>query len=460
MPPPDGEGGFGTFNNDQEMSDSVATKDYGSRAPLIKTPNTMPKKYFNIYSDKYNIKNIYVMIEGTNLENLGRIHPLRVGHILHKKLMIKNIIETKAMGKNRVRVQLHSLKDANDLVNNTLLEKENLKAFIPNHILEAKGILRGVDTYFDNEYILANIKSSSRIISVNRLEKNIIKDGNTIRVKKQSVIVVFEGNILANEVRIDSVNFPVERFYGRPTQCYKCLRFGHISKQCRSKVKLCISCGEEIDENIQHVCTAENFCVHCQVRNSHKSTSNICPYFKKQQKIRSIMIDNSLTFKEAEKIHENLFTTVATGNRFDALENNQDMDFHFPPLPKQPNLNKFSFSQPSARVNPSPKISISSSQPSTSNKNSLYKKRKTNPTSSPDIMFPFTFGPPNPLPPNQLKDHELLEKEKNQLINSLSGYVIRLLENIKTMEDIKNLKLDILKKEMVDLVVASSTNKS
>lgn len=465
MPPPDGDGVKGTLNNalnDTGGSDhtmEIPENDGKNVSPIKQPDNDQPKKMFNIYSDKYNIKFIYVMIESIDSENFGRIHPLRVGHILHKKLFLKNIIEIKSMGKNRVRVQLHSLKDANDLLNNSALKTEKLRAFIPNHILESKGIIRGVDTFFSEDYISTNIKSSSRIISVKRMEKNVTdKDGQTIKVKKQMVLLTFEGNILPNEVKINSVSFPVERFYGRAAQCFKCLKFGHISKQCRAKDSLCISCGQTVIENTVHICeTADVFCIHCQVRNSHKSVSPKCPYFKKQQKIRTIMVDNNITFTEAEKLCENSFATVTTSNRFNTLENLNDYNTNFPPLNNK--LTKCSLSQPNySQRRPPLANNLSLSQPSTSTSTNINKKRKVNILNSPEPMFPFTFGPSTPLAPNTLSNQDILEKEKNNLINSISGYVISLLEKIKTIEDIKNIKLDSLKKEMVELIVTSTYN--
>lgn len=59
----------------------------------------------------------------------------------------------KSIAKNRVRVHLKTKLDANNLVTNHLLNQEKLKAFIPSHLLETKGLIKGVDTSFDAEYL-------------------------------------------------------------------------------------------------------------------------------------------------------------------------------------------------------------------------------------------------------------------------------------------------------------------
>lgn len=129
------------------------------------------KKSFNLNSDKYFFDNIYVYIESTDKNNIGRLHPMSVGHILHKKLNVKNIIEIKSIGKNRIKVQLKNTKDANSLINNTLLDKEQLRAYIPNHLLQKKAVVKGVDTRFDVEYLKENIYSSSPILEIKRTHK-------------------------------------------------------------------------------------------------------------------------------------------------------------------------------------------------------------------------------------------------------------------------------------------------
>lgn len=124
---------------------------------------------------------------------------------------------------------------------------------------------------------------------------------------------------MPKEVIITSVIFPVEYYYGRIAQCYNCLHFGHISKQCRSGKKLCISCGKEKSEN--HTCEASDMhCINCRSP-THKSIYKDCPIYKKQVAIRKIMIENQLSFHEAEGHINNSFSNAVHSNRFNILAN-------------------------------------------------------------------------------------------------------------------------------------------
>lgn len=239
-------------------------------------------KTFNLKSDKYHDNNIFVHIERTDDKNIGRLHPMSVGHILHKKLNIRNIVEIKSVGRNRIKVQMKTALDANNLVKNCQLPQENLRAFIPNYLLEVKGIIRGVDTKFDTEYIKNNISCSSNITEIRRTQRRIDNNGKIEFVPKQTIIVSFEGNILPTSVSINSVYFNVEQFVGRVTQCFKCLKYGHVAKQCKSTLTLCVACGAE--KLHDHECNdGQNYCIYCKTH-GHISISKQCPHYIEQKK--------------------------------------------------------------------------------------------------------------------------------------------------------------------------------
>ncbi|CAG9764471.1 unnamed protein product [Ceutorhynchus assimilis] len=447
--PPGGEGTSAqTQINSSEKAVETMDGDFGD----ISTDKTQTKKCFNTFTDKYNLSCIYVMIENTSKENFGRVHPLRVGHILHKKLMIQNIIEVKAVGKNRVRVQLKSLKDANLLINNVALEKENLRAFIPNHLLETKGLIRGVDTFFEESYILQNINSSSKVTEIKRFTKKVYKEDSSFIVKKQTVLITFEGNILPAEVSIDTVFFPVEMYYGKVTQCFKCLSYGHISKQCKSNKHLCVSCGKDKNEDTEHSCTAVDIhCVHCKT-GTHKSYSKNCPFFEKQKSLKKIMIDNKITFKEAEALYKNSYSGIIVNNRFSLLNDPISYDNQFPSLPVNRLGNNASNKKPPAQRF----TAISQPLPSTSNNNHNFKKRKQNFSPSPQAqpMFPFVFGSSTPLTPmgNNKETSDEFTEIGTLLINTLTEYFVNLVKNCNSLDDIRKINFENIKSKLSDII--------
>lgn len=221
--------------------------------------NTQQKrdKVFNLNNIHIYGELFYAYLESTDDKNVGRLHPMYIGHILLKKLKINNITSISSLGKNRIKVTMKSAFDINNLVRNIQLEAEHLKAYIPSHLTERKGLLRGIDTRFDENYIKDNMETNSSVLGVKRMHRKITIDGSEKFIPRQMVIVTFEGSFLPNNVTINSVSFNVEPFVGRVVQCFKCLRFGHVSKQCKSTKTLCIKCSKEKTD--EHFCENNSY---------------------------------------------------------------------------------------------------------------------------------------------------------------------------------------------------------
>lgn len=427
-----------------DLQDSPMTNAQGnipdSQNQTISTAKNPLPKFFNVNTDKYyNDKNIYVYIEKNNEQNIGRLHPMYIGHILHKKLNIKNITTIEKVGFNRIKVGLKTIVDANNLIKNELLQQEDLKAFIPNNLLVRKGVIKFVDTRFDEDYLVDNIKSGCKILAVNRLKRKVINENQTTYVPRQIVVLTFEGNKLPNEVYINSVVCPVEPFIQRVVQCFKCLRFGHVSSQCRSNKPLCINCSQSIDVN--HKCEDKDiFCYYCK-NHYHKSISKECPYFQKQTQIKKHMSNLNLSYSEAKKYMEVSYSGVfPSNNRFELLNNLEDMDRNFPKLPTPTASTTQTFSQP-----PRPLIS-----PSHTNKTPI-KKRKINSPSlqSPQIppLFPFVMGPSQPLPPNTRKTVDI-GTDKEKILNVFTKFIHDIISKINSVNDLKQIDDQFLKGEL------------
>lgn len=77
-------------------------------------------------------------------------------------------------------------------------------------------------------------------------------------------------------------------------QCYKCLRLGHVSKQCKGTQR-CYNCGGPHNYD---ACEDKEklFCVLCKTE-GHKSTNKECPEFKKAKLVKEHMALNGVPYK-------------------------------------------------------------------------------------------------------------------------------------------------------------------
>ena len=64
----------------------------------------------------------------------------------------------------------------------------------------------------------------------------------------------------------------VEEYKYKPQQCFKCQRYGHVAKYCRSEVDICSRCGQQ--GHVTADCNNSIKCCHCA--GSHNSNSKEC----------------------------------------------------------------------------------------------------------------------------------------------------------------------------------------
>ena len=75
-------------------------------------------------------------------------------------------------------------------------------------------------------------------------------------------------------------NVKVDLYIPNPLRCYKCQKFGHGSRSCRSKM-ICQNCGESDHES--QSCKKEPHCHNCG--GPHTASFKQCPSYVKEAKI-------------------------------------------------------------------------------------------------------------------------------------------------------------------------------
>lgn len=306
----------------------------GGPGPPYKNPNEVEmvsELKFDL-NNKYNSWDkgpFFVYIEHLD-KHIGRLFPIKIGYYLMNINSIKNdIIDIVSVGVNRVKVIFGKSCSANELVGNEILKKNNLVAYIPSFFNHRKGVIRMIDTFFTEDYLLNAIEcDSGNVASVKRMKRKITEDGIQKLVDRQIVVVTFKGNILPEKVRINLTYFTVEPYIFPVVQCFKCLKYGHTAKLCKATNERCKKCTEIHEKDT--VCTEQIYCFYCQ-NSEHISTSKLCPVYIKQRKIKQVMATRNISFKEAEKIVNNpSYSKITSNNRFSILNNEQN----FPPLPQ------------------------------------------------------------------------------------------------------------------------------
>lgn len=239
---------------------------------------------------------------------------MSIGKLLlnqHKEL--DNYIQSiTSAGKNRIKVIFKSAYHANLLLSSKVLEQKEIKPFIPQYLTKRVGIIRGVDLSLSDDEIKTLIAPLAgqyfTVVDAIRMKRKIIIEGKDPEYKPTGTVkVIFKGQHLPASISLCKVICEVEPFIQRVVQCFNCLRYGHVSGQCRSKVK-CAKCGNEHNTS---VCSSSisPCCIFCKgdhISSDHK----VCPEYQRQKNIKSVMAIENVSYRDAISKISNSFSSV------------------------------------------------------------------------------------------------------------------------------------------------------
>lgn len=152
-------------------------------------------------------------------------------------------------------------------------------------------VCRDLKEVSDDE-LLENL-SSQRVTEV----KQLMKMRDNVKTPMGVFVLTLKGKTPPKEVKIGYTVLETRPWYPNPMRCFKCLKFGHIGRNCSSEKK-CGKCGNNYHEE----CENREKCINCG--NEHGAFFNGCPVLKREKEIIKIKVDKNLSFWEARKMIE------------------------------------------------------------------------------------------------------------------------------------------------------------
>jgi len=145
-----------------------------------------------------------------------------------------------------------------------------------------------------------------------KLKSQDVSDINTITVKGNdgsrrntyTFIVTFRLPTLPKHIKIGYLRVPVAVYVPNPLRCFKCQRFGHGQKVCRTEV-VCVKCGQT--GHSDRDCRNEVKCPNCS--GSHSAFSRDCPKWKQEKQVQFIKAEKGVSFPEARRLASSGYTT-------------------------------------------------------------------------------------------------------------------------------------------------------
>ena len=117
--------------------------------------------------------------------------------------------------------------------------------------------------------------------------------------KKLNILKIkFAGEKLPNKIYLEGTVKEVRPHVPRPNQCYKCLKYGHVSRFCKSESTRCFKCGSPDHDPRVITCPNPERCYNCN--GEHHARSDKCEYYKYHTQVKHLQVRSGMTAREAK----------------------------------------------------------------------------------------------------------------------------------------------------------------
>lgn len=135
---------------------------------------------------------VYIYNKNLN-SNSDSAHPLLVSKLV-SNIAYNDIVEMKKIGRGKIMAELKSAKSANNLVSSSLLDANNLRAFIPAYRTLRSGIVKDIPPSISIESIRNAIEAPTfKILEISRLNRRARVNGESKTVPSSTLIIKFAG---------------------------------------------------------------------------------------------------------------------------------------------------------------------------------------------------------------------------------------------------------------------------
>ena len=136
-----------------------------------------------------------------------------------------------------------------------------------------------------------------KVVDIYRIQRR--RDG--ILGDTSIYILTFDSCQLPGKVHIGWTACSVREYVPRLRRCFKCQRFGHGMKMCRTRDGICYNYSERTHDL---PCTRPQKCSNCD--QPHSANYNKCFYFTLEQEILTTEVKEKISYADAKKVNNRL----------------------------------------------------------------------------------------------------------------------------------------------------------
>ncbi|XP_064457165.1 uncharacterized protein LOC135368072 [Ornithodoros turicata] len=165
-----------------------------------------------------------------------------------------------------------------------------VRAAMPTPKCASTGVIRVVDLSLTDSDLCQRLRSPLDFHSVKRRGKD-----------SEPVKIVFVSSSRPSVVHIGTVKCPVSAYKPKPTQCFKCGRFGHVNVSCPRPEQCLICAGDHATSACPEGSVPK--CSNCGL--AHSSVDKTCPVKKRETAAHRCGLKESIPTRKARKMLKN-----------------------------------------------------------------------------------------------------------------------------------------------------------
>ena len=278
-----------------DIDTSYSSNDFPTlTASTNSTKNTKPIST-NSFTVDYHFTRFFVVNSPDKTDSLNSISPFLIQKTFEG--MVGKSLKLSKLRSGDLLVECSSPTQSKLISNLKLIGTDININCKPHPTLNySKGVIRTRDfAGLSNDEILKGIETTENVKEITRL----ILNKNGLETKTNTFFITFDKPTLPDYLKIGYLKVPVQLYIPNPIRCYKCQKFGHGSKYCRSS-QTCGKCGKP-DHKIENCSNVLN-CYNC--KGNHLASSKECPNWIKEKEIIRIKTTKMISYPEAKQIYE------------------------------------------------------------------------------------------------------------------------------------------------------------
>lgn len=244
----------------------------------------------------------YIIIKPFKPDQPITQNPFRLAEDIDK--MAGKVLDVKRLQSGDILVKTQTSKQAAAMIKHKQMPVTKTPVIVEDYskLNRAKGkIFRRDFCMLSDDEILEGLREQN-VVEIYRQkkknEKGELQDSGVF-------ILTFNSTTLPNFIYAGYARIKVNTYIPNPMRCVICLEYGHTSKNCKTKQRICASCGENSHDG---GCSKPQQCINCiraktTTDVNHSALSRSCPVFKKEFEIQKIRTINNVSLKEAQKMY-------------------------------------------------------------------------------------------------------------------------------------------------------------